>query len=240
MVKVDDDIVINVENLCQKVNGDILLDNISFQIKQGEGCGIFGLRASGKTTLLHILAGVDRFTSGTVEVLGHNVQQSQKFKKHIGLVTQTPSLFKDLRAGENLDFIATLKKANKNSIDDVILRLELKDHLREPVNRMEVGVFQRLSLACALLGEPKLLFLDNLIKDLDIYSRYLILKELARYRDNGGTTICGFSNIEVAELMDRVGWLEDGNLTFYEPSEAMHKWQVLLDEYFPLRDSDYA
>lgn len=220
--------VIEVENLIQKSGKEIFLNGLSFCLNHGECLGIFGLRGSGKTALLHIIAGADRFTSGKVTVLGCDIRKSQKYKKRIGLVTQQKSLFQDLRAGENLDFIATLKDADTKDIDRVINALELREYLHQPVGNLDPGVYQRLSLACALLGSPRLLIADEAIKDIDLYSRRIILREAKEFLAGGGSCICSFSNMEYSEYMDRVGWLENGNITIYTPDEARNKWNQLL------------
>ncbi|MDD3269249.1 MAG: ABC transporter ATP-binding protein [Syntrophomonadaceae bacterium] len=221
-------VLIEVSDLVQKFFLKTVLNGISFRLFPGESLGIFGLRGSGKTTLLHILAGVDRFTSGTVQVLGCNICKSQRFKQATGLVTQEPSLFQDLTVLENLDFIAGLKNAGPADIERVIDQMELKDCLRYPAAALDAGLYQRLSLACALLNAPRLMFLDELIKDIDLYSRHLMLQGLEPFLNSGGGLVCGFSNIEFADYFDRVGWLEKGQLEFYEPQAAREKWELLL------------
>lgn len=224
-------VVVKVDQLVQKFVLKRVLNGLSFELHAGEAVGIFGLRGSGKSSLLHILAGVDRFTSGNVEVLGCNVQKNQKFKERIGLVTQEASLFQDLNTAENLDFIATLKGAERSAIKQVIDQFELGDYLKVPVPILDGGVYQRLSMACALLNSPQLLILDEPVKDIDLYSRHLIIQQLTGFTENGGACICGFSNIEFASYFDRVGWLENGELSFCEPQAACAKWEGLLHSF---------
>ncbi|MDD3364090.1 MAG: ABC transporter ATP-binding protein [Syntrophomonas sp.] len=223
--------VVEVKDLVQKFFLKPVLNGVSLQLFPGECLGIFGLRGSGKTSLLHILAGVDRFSSGTVEVLGCNISKSQQFKQKMGLVTQEPSLFQDLSVMENLDFIAALKNVRQENIGRVTAQLELKEYLRHPITALDVGLYQRLALACALLNSPRLLILDELIKDIDLYSRHLIIKQLKPFLQGGGACICGFSNMDMADFFDRVGWLEYGQLEILAPSQARKKWNNLVDSY---------
>ncbi|MDD2443312.1 MAG: ABC transporter ATP-binding protein [Desulfotomaculaceae bacterium] len=216
--------VLIVTDLVQKVGKKTVLNGVSFTVHAGERFGLFGVKGAGKTTLLHILAGVDRFTSGSVETLGYDVRKSGAFKKHTGLVTQKRSLFEDLNTYENLDFIAALKCVDKDNIFSVIDRLELREYLNKPVKSLEAGVYQRLSVACALLNDPDLLIADELINGIDIYSRHIILKELERFLSNGGTCVRGYSDIRFCEQMCRVGWLEGGKITLYTPVEAIEQW----------------
>lgn len=216
--------VVRVNNLVQKIGRKTLLKDVSFEVMTGEWFGVFGTRGTGKTSLLHILAGVDRFASGQVEVLGSNVRKSEKFKHDLGLVTQERSLFLDLSVGENLDFIAALKKASREDVREMIERFELSEFLAEPVMVLDMGAFQRLSLACALLNRPKVLIADEIIKDIDLYSRNLILRELNHFQAEGGTCVCAFCDIAFCEEMSRVGWLEGGEMTIYTPKAAQAEW----------------
>lgn len=230
-------VLVEVNGLVQKYFFKTVLNEVYLQVSAGECLGIFGLRGSGKTSLLQIIAGVDRFTSGTVKVLGYDIKKSQQFKQGIGLVTQEPSLFQDLSVMENLDYIAALKSAGQPDIERVITLMELKDSLRYPVTSLDAGLYQRLSLACALLNNPHVLVVDELIKDIDLYSRHLIIKQLKPFLKNGGACICGFSNIEMLVHTDRTAWLDNGKLDFYEPSALRDKWNAMLDSFQEPGDS---
>jgi len=225
------DPLIMVRDLVQKTGRQALFNGLSFDVLPGESFGVFGLRGTGKTALLHILAGIDRFKSGQVEVLGYNITKSEKFKRELGIVTQEKSLFADMTVGENLDFIAALKKASRGDVCQVAERFELQDFLANPVTALTMGVFQRLSLACAMLNRPKLLLADEIIKDFDIYSRSLILKELRQFQAEGGTCVYSFSNIEFCTQVSRLGWLDSGQLHIYEPKDAQAEWNRQVKFY---------
>lgn len=220
--------LIRVNGLTQKIGSKNVLDGLSFELFSGECLGLFGGRGAGKTTLLHILAGIDRFRSGSVEVLGCDIRKSEVFKKQLGLVTQERSLFRDLKVYENLEFISVLKNTRRENIPGLVKRFELQDCLREPVGTLDAGIYQRLSLACAFINTPRLLIADDLINDIDPYSRHLILKELTRFINSGGACIWGFSRVEFCPATSRVGWLENGLLTLYSPQEAQELWDNRL------------
>jgi len=230
--------VVKVRDLVQKAGKKDILSGVSFEAREGEILGIFGVRESGKTSLLHILAGIDRFTSGKVEVLGYDIRKTEKFKKHVGFVTQAPSLFRDMKAGENLDFIAVLKGASKNDVLEVVERLELRPYLNDPVTALEVGLYKRLSLACALLASPKLLLLDDPVAGIDLYSQKLIMEELERFISEGGSCIVGFSNIEFCDRVDKAGWLDKGRLTMLTPRELKEKWSEKIQSIYRRSDKD--
>ncbi len=216
--------LILVQDLIQKIGRKTVLNGVTFTVAKGECFGIFGTRGQGKTSLLHILAGIDHFTSGSVLIDGLNVKKSEAFKKKLGLVTQEPSLFKELNVMENLDFIATMKNADKTAIPHLIENFALTNYLKQPVSRLDAGVYQRLSLACALLNQPEILIVDELINDVDIYSQKILMQAVKKFLSDGGTVIWGFSNPQYFRHMDKVAWLEEGQLKVYPPEEAQQKW----------------
>ncbi|AFM42477.1 ABC-type multidrug transport system, ATPase component [Desulfosporosinus acidiphilus SJ4] len=223
--------VIKVDNLVQKIGRKPLLQGITFEVMAGECLGIFGTRGAGKTSLIHSLAGVDRFSSGRIEIHGHNIKKTEKFKRETGLVTQKNSLFQDMTVVENLDFIAALKKASKANVLEMIERFNLKEFLSKPVAVLDIGVLQRLSLACALLNRPKLLLVDELIKDIDLYSRNLILKEMEQFLATGGTCVSAISTLTNCDYINKVAWLEGGTITLYDLPEAQAEWER-QEEYY--------
>ncbi len=220
--------LVKVSGLKQNIGGKTVLDGLSFELSAGECLGLFGARGAGKTALLHILAGIDRFKSGSVEILGCDVRKSEAFKKRLGLVTQERSLFKDLRAYENLEFIAVLKSAGTENITALVKRFELDNVLGEPVNALDAGVYQRLSMACALLNKPRVLLADDLINDIDPRSRHIILRELNSFISGGGACIWAFSRVEFCRAAGKVGWLENGALFPYSPRQAEELWDSRL------------
>lgn len=217
--------VVKVQELVQKSRKNVLLGGLNLEIHRGELFGLFGPRGAGKTALLHILAGVDRFSSGSVEVFGQDIRRGENFKKKVGLVTQRPSLFVDMNAAENLDFITTLKSCGRASVLDLTRRFELEDILNEPVQHLKPGPYQRLAVACALLNDPELLIADELINCLDPYSTDVINRELSVFLAGGGTCVWAFNNIGLCARMSRIGWLEEGQMSFYQPEEARTVWE---------------
>ncbi|KLU64723.1 putative ABC transporter ATP-binding protein YbhF [Desulfosporosinus acididurans] len=216
--------VIKVNNLVQKIGRKPLLQGITFEVMAGECLGIFGTRGAGKTSLIHILAGVDRFSSGQITIYGHNIRKTEKFKRDIGLVTQANSLFRDMTVVENLDFIAALKKAPKANVLEMIERFNLKEFLSKPAAALDIGALQRLSLACAMLNRPKLLLVDEIMKDIDLPSRNLILSELEQFSAGGGTCVSAISTLTICDYIDKVAWLEGGTITLYDLQEAQAEW----------------
>lgn len=225
-------LAVRVNHLVQKIGHSPLLNDLSFEVLPGECFGVFGTRGTGKTSLLHILAGVARFKSGEVEILGVNIRRSNLYKQSLGLVTQKRSLFLSMTVAENLDFMAALKNVPRANVLEMIGRFELESSLNEPLMNLDtIGVYQRLAMACALLNQPQLLIVDELIRDIDLYSRSLLLKELQRFQAEGGTVIYSFSHIEMSGIMSKVGWLEEGGLNVFTPEETRAKWHEQVEFY---------
>lgn len=107
---------VEVRDLVYSIGKQTILNKVSFSVLPGECFGIFGTRSTGKTSLLHVLAGVVRFRAGTVRIMGHDIKATDRYKRVIGLVTQERSLFPDLNTGENLDYLAVLKNCPRERL----------------------------------------------------------------------------------------------------------------------------
>lgn len=221
--------VIEAVDLSKTFGKKKVLNKVSLSVGPGESLGIFGLRAAGKTTLLYMLAGLETCKTGVIKIMGTDISKSSKYRTSLGLLTQTRSLFQDLTAGENLDYIASLKGAPADSIGPLTEKFELQNCLALAVGSLDAGVYQRLAMACALLNAPRLLVMDEPIKDIDLYSRRMITRAVEEYVSQGGACVCGFSDMSFARHLHKVGWLDNGQLSVYEPGEAWQIWNNMLD-----------
>lgn len=215
--------VVKVKDLVLKHGRRTVLDGISFEVYPGECFAVFGAGGSGKTALIHVLAGVDAFTSGEVEVLGANVKKSGAFKRCTGLVTQKRSLFGLLTAAENLDFLAALKGAPTGAIPGLVGRLQLEEHLKSRAVVLEEGAYKRLSLACALLNSPRLLLADEITERVDPCSLKIIVNEIKNFLGGGGAVVWALADPSYLQLATSVGWLEGGRMEILEPACALKK-----------------
>ena len=224
-------IAVKVEELNKSFGPKTVLTDMSFELAVGECLGVFGMRGSGKTTLIHILAGIEPFSAGRAEVLGCSLnERNYAYRSRMGLVTQAPSLFNDLTVLENMDYLAVLKGCGKEQIEPLGQRLQLKPYFKEAAGRLDVSIYQRLSLACALLNQPEILFIDDITKDIDLASLKIILREIREFRENGGTCVWGFSNMYYHQWMDRIVWLEEGRMVLFSPQEAQRRWDKMESE----------
>ena len=183
--------VINVDRLRKRYGRIEALKGISLTVGQGEILGLLGANGAGKTTLIKILVGSSRPSGGTTSVLGLNpIEQSAELRRQIGYMPQAPALYEDLSPRDNVRFFGQVHRlANlEQRIDNVLGFTDLRNRERDPVYGFSGGMKQRVSLACALVHEPRVLLLDEPTAGMDPRLRETLwrhFRELAA----GGTTL---------------------------------------------------
>jgi ABC-2 type transport system ATP-binding protein len=188
-----------------------VLHEISAAITTGSITGLLGPSGSGKTTLMRCVVGVQKIKSGTVTVLGRPAGTAS-LRREIGYLTQSPSVYADLTVRENARYFASLYGLGAAAADQVIADVGLRDASQQLVSTLSGGQRSRASLACALLGDPKLLVLDEptvgqdpVLRE-DLWQRF---RELA----SAGTTLLVSSHVmDEAGRCDRLLLIRDGRL----------------------------
>ncbi len=210
--------LVQIENVRKKFYAQVVLDDLSLDIREGEVFGYIGPNGAGKTTTLKILAGLITKFEGTVRVAGNDVIKNRD-KAHavIGFMPQSCG-FQNWRTVQSaLDSLAELSGVpddlRAKRIPALLERFKLLDARYKKVKDLSGGMTQKLGLIQALLHEPKLLVLDEPLEGLDPPSRNL-LKEIIRERQNAGTTVLFSSHIlsDVDDVADRIGILNRGKL----------------------------
>ena len=174
--------VIKTNNLVKKYGENIVLDNISIKVNQGEIYGLVGDNGAGKTTLFRILSGQSNISDGSFELLGESSEKNiMKVRKRIGTIIENPSFYPKMTIEENLEYYRLQRGIpGKKNIDKILKEVGLLEVKKKKFNNISLGMKQRLGLALALLGEPELLILDEPINGLDpsgiIEIRNLLLK----------------------------------------------------------------
>ena len=211
--------VIEVSHITKVLGGRAVLSDINFQVQKGSIFGILGPNGSGKTTLLRILLGLITPDTGEVRMLGQNpLSMTREDKNSIGFVLEDHGLNERLTAYQNIDFFAQVyglaKEKRRARILDLLDRVDLSAYIKKPVGTFSKGMKQRLSLARALIHEPRILFLDEPTSNLDpegtVYIRNLIL----RLSGEEGITIYLNSHDldEVERICARIVIMKHGNM----------------------------
>lgn len=204
------------------------VETVSFDVAPGELFGIVGPDGAGKTTILRMLAGVLRPTSGDAVIDGVSVAQDPEgVKPHLAYMAQRFGLYEDLTVRENLDFYADLFRVPRSVRPERLARLYDFSRLGEFESRLagqlSGGMKQKLALSCSLLHQPPLLLLDEPTFGVDPISRrelWLILHEMVA---EGVTVIVSTSYLDEAERCDRVGLLNRGRLLALDTPDALQR-----------------
>ena len=205
-------VVIKAEGLTKKFGPLTAVDNVDFEIEAGEIFGFLGPNGSGKSTVIRMLCGLLQPTSGRAQLDGLDiVKQTEEIKKRIGYMSQRFSLYEDLTVEENIDFYGAIYDLSK---PDMAMRRRTVVDLAGLEGRMEQlaatlsgGYKQRLALACSLLHDPKIVFLDEPTAGIDPVARREIWDLLFRLAAEGTTLFVTTHYMDEAERCSRVAYI---------------------------------
>lgn len=208
--------VIKTNNLVKKYGENIVLDNISITVNQGEIYGLVGDNGAGKTTLFRILSGQSNISNGSFELLGESSEKNiMKVRKRIGTIIENPSFYPKMTIEENLEYYRLQRGIpGKKNIDKILKEVGLLEVKKKKFNNISLGMKQRLGLALALLGEPELLILDEPINGLDPSGIIEIRNLLLKLNREKNITIIISSHIlsELYNIATCYGFLSKGKL----------------------------
>lgn len=204
---------IKVRNVSKKINGRKILDNINFDIYEGEIVGLVGPNGAGKSTLLKIMSGLYPNDEGLVEYysidLKHNYEKAMSL---VGTLIESPDLYKNLSGFDNLElFKSMFKDVDEKRIKEIVEIVEMEKHLGKKFKTYSLGMKERLGIAASLINKPKILILDEPTNGLDpigVKNVMNLLKEMK------GTTILISSHLlnEIEQLCDRVIFINSGKI----------------------------
>ncbi|MCX8172967.1 MAG: ABC transporter ATP-binding protein [Archaeoglobaceae archaeon] len=193
------------------------LKGISLEVG-GEIYGLLGPNGSGKTTLMKIVAGILKPTSGKVFVEGIDVEKNPlKVKEVVGFVPETPVLYESLTVSELLNLVGKIRKLKKeeleNKVDNFAKAFDIEEIMDSLIATLSFGNRQKIAIICALLHNPKVLILDEVMNGLDVKSARLVRELLFRFRNEGKSILFSTHVMPFAEMLcDRVGVIYEGKI----------------------------
>ena len=218
--------MIEIKNVTKKYGKVIAVDNISFEVKNGEIVGLLGPNGAGKSTTMNMITGFIEPTEGTIIVNGYDMSKKpKKAKREIGYMPEGVPLYADMTVKEFVKFMAEIKRVDKRErnvkVEKVIEQTGLKDVEKKLIKNLSRGYKQRVSMAGALVGEPKVLILDEPTVGLDpkqITEIRSLIKELGKTH-----TIILSSHIlsEVSQICQRVVIINKGKIIAVDTPENL-------------------
>jgi len=205
--------MINVSNLCFSYTKHPFIENMNFNINEGEIFGFLGPSGAGKSTVQKILTGILTDYKGSVKIGGVEVKKHDRnFYENIGVDFEFPSLYEKLTANENLRYFASLYKKSLD-LNSLLESVGLLHDADKRVSDYSKGMKSRLNFIKALLHAPKLLFLDEPTSGLDPSNAKQMKDIILKQKEKGKTIILTTHNMyDATELCDRVAFIVDGNI----------------------------
>ena len=205
---------------------------LDLEVGAGECFGLLGPNGAGKTTTIEILEGLTEPDSGEVEILGSTWKRdSRELRERLGISLQETQLGEKLTVGETVRLFRSFYQRGRDP-EEVLARMSLEEKRDARVGKLSGGQKQRLAVACALVGDPELLFLDEPTTGLDPQSRLQLWQQITGFRQGGGTVLLTTHYMDEAErLCDRVAIIDRGQvIALGTPAElisSLHAAQVV-------------
>jgi len=220
--------VVSLHGVSRRYADLAALDDVSLEVERGTILGVIGPSGSGKTTLIRMLTGTLEPSAGTLKVLG---QTPRKFTRHarenIGYMPQHFVLYEELTAAENVSFVASLFgllwPQRGRRVRQVLELVDLWEARGRQARKLSGGMQRRLELACALVHDPDLLFVDEPTAGLDPMLRQTVWAEFRRLRETGRTLVVTTQYVGEAEYCDAVAVLSRGRLIALAPPDELRR-----------------
>ncbi|TLS48450.1 ABC transporter ATP-binding protein [Paenibacillus antri] len=229
--------VVSLRNVTKKIGRSTIVEDLTFDVPQGEIFGFLGPNGAGKTTTIRMMVGLMSITKGDILIKGKNVKtEFEQAIRHVGAIVENPELYKYLTGYQNLiHYSRMIPGVPKERIDEVVKLVKLENRIRDKVKKYSLGMRQRLGVAQALLHRPSLLILDEPTNGLDP-AGIRELRDYLRYltRTEGITVIVSSHLLSEMELMcDRIAVIQRGRLVdvkriqdFMESDEAAQTYVI--------------
>ena len=210
--------IIKVKNLNKSYGKFQALDNLSFDVEEGEILGLLGPNGSGKTTTINCILSLLKFNSGSIKILGKEMTpESYDIKSKIGVVFQDVAVFEELTVYENINYFCGLyikdKELRKKYIDEAIDLVGINEFRKFYPKQLSGGLLRRLNIACGIAHKPSLIFLDEPTVAVDPQSRNNILDGIKKLNKMGATIVYTSHYMEeVEQLCNRIIIIDKGSI----------------------------
>ena len=220
--------IISVRDLTRRFGKFIATDHVSFDVKKGEIFGLIGPNGAGKSTTFKMLCGLLPISDGHAQVMGLDLRKSSaKARQQLGYMAQKFSLYNGLKVRENLAFFSGVYglrgRQRQERMDEMVECFALKTYLNTITEELSLGFKQRLALACALMHEPKLLFLDEPTSGVDPVTRREFWGHINGLVDKGVTVLVTTHFMDEAEYCDRIALIYHGKAIAIGPTDELKR-----------------
>lgn len=222
-------LIIQTTNLTKTYGKINVVDHINLEIQQGDIYGFLGPNGAGKTTTIRMLLGLIKPSSGSIQILGKGLAKHKlDILRQTGSLVEYPSYYGHLTATQNLEAIRRIIDVPKSRIEEVLRIVGLSKDAHRPVKGFSLGMKQRLGIAASLLGEPKLLILDEPTNGLDPMGIHEIRELIKELPQRQGITILISSHLlsEVEQMANRVGIISKGKMVFQDTLEQLKRQSI--------------
>ncbi len=218
--------IIETHDLCKQYGNALRVAHLDLDVPVGSVYGFLGPNGAGKSTTLKMILGLVRPTAGSIRVLGKNMDSKNRLAvlRQVGSLIESPSYYGHLTGEENLRIVQTLRGVPEKNIREVLQIVRLDGQRGKKVAHYSLGMKQRLGLAAALLGYPKLLILDEPTNGLDPAGIQEMRELICELPERFGMTVVVSSHLlsEIDQMADHVAIIRDGELVFQDTLEALH------------------
>lgn len=218
--------IIQTHDLCKQYGNALRVSHLNLNVPEGSIYGFLGPNGAGKSTTLKMILGLVRPTAGSIRVLGKDMDNSNRLSvlRQVGSLIESPSYYGHLTGEENLRIVQTLRGIPEKNIREVLQIVRLDGQREKKVAHYSLGMKQRLGLAAALLGYPKLLILDEPTNGLDPAGIQEMRELICDLPSRFGMTVVVSSHLlsEIDQMANHVAIIREGELVFQDSLEALH------------------
>ena len=218
--------IIETHDLCKQYGNALRVAHLDLDVPEGSVYGFLGPNGAGKSTTLKMILGLVRPTAGSIRVLGKSMDSKNRLAvlRQVGSLIESPSYYGHLTGEENLRIVQTLRGVPEKNIREVLQIVRLDGQRGKKVAHYSLGMKQRLGLAAALLGYPKLLILDEPTNGLDPAGIQEMRELICELPERFGMTVVVSSHLlsEIDQMADHVAIIREGELVFQDSLEVLH------------------